>query len=93
MPEVVGQLDGRKPLGQCSEQTPGFELGELAVVAHQNQLAPSVLYQLGEGGQRAGAYHAGLVDHHHPTWGEPTAVTGLSQQAGDGDRRDAGSGL
>jgi hypothetical protein len=49
--EVLAELDCVTALDQPAEGTSGFELGQLAMIAHEHELAPralDVVKQLGE---------------------------------------------
>lgn len=76
--------------GQGGEGAASRDLGELAVVADQDDLGPAVVSQFEDGGQLAGADHAALVDDEHTALVEVVAGSGV-EQAVDCDRRDAGT--
>jgi hypothetical protein len=59
---ILGQLDGEPTAGECAERAAGFDRGELAVVAHQDELAVSRLDVVKHRHDLPRAGHAGLVD-------------------------------
>ena len=87
---VVDQLDGEPAGDQGAERAAGFDLGQLAVIADQHQLAVRSFDVLEQLGQLPGRDHAGLVDDEHAPVRERPAVVDVVQQRGGAGRFDPG---
>ncbi len=59
------ELDRAEAVGERPERAAGLDLGELSVVADQDELRVRALGRLGELREVSGAGHAGLVDDEH----------------------------
>src|SRR3990172_3089371 len=91
--DVLGQLDGGEASRQGGEEAAGVDLGELAMVADQDELPGGSFDQVGDLGELAAADHACLVDYDDgPGW-EATGCLGFPHEAGDGGGGDAGGGF
>jgi hypothetical protein len=80
---AFAQLDGWGLNGEDVEGAAGGDLGELAVVADEDELALRGVGGVGEAGEVAGADHAGLVDDQHGVAGEVVAFVEVTGQPGD----------
>ena len=93
---VVGQLNDRQPVDQPAEHPADVDLGQLVVVADQDELCAAPLGVVEEAGELAGAHHAGLVDDEDAAVREATCRAGAvegGQQRVDGVAVDPGAGV
>jgi hypothetical protein len=60
----LGQLDRSEPVGQGGECAAGFDRGELALVADQDDLRSRMVGVVEQCCELARANHPGLVDNH-----------------------------
>jgi hypothetical protein len=95
---VLGELDGRGAPGELGEGAASVDLGQLSGVADEHN--PGVVPLRGgeEGGEFAGADHAGFVDDEDPAdrqdRAEGLAGSGqVDEDLVDGRGRDPGAGL
>ncbi len=62
---VLGQLDRQPAVHEAAEGAAGLELGQLAVIADQHELAVRLGDDVHELRELSGRDHAGLVDDEH----------------------------
>jgi len=63
---VLGELDRLETHGEGGEGAAGVDLGELVMVADEDDLGAVSVGVVEETGQLAGADHGRFVDHDHP---------------------------
>ena len=80
----------REPLGQAGEIA---DLGELVVVADEDELAGCGFNQVGDLGKLTAPDHARFINHDDGPVREATGCLSLPQEAGDRGGGDAGGGL
>ena len=88
---VVNQLDREPAADQGAERAAGLDLGQLAVIADEHQLAVRAFDVLEQLGQLPGRDHAGLVDDEHAPLRERPAVVDIVHQRGRAGRLDPGA--
>ena len=62
---VLGEGDGREPVGEPVEETAGVDRVELAGIADHDDFRACVVCGVEEGDEAAGGCHRGFVDHDH----------------------------
>ena len=91
---VLGEGDGREPVGEPVEETAGVDGVELAGIADHDDLRAGVVCGVEEGDEAAGGCHRGFVDDEHGLSVEAEGAVGeLEGAERDGVGRDAGLGL
>src|SRR5207244_2114800 len=95
LPAVLGELDGVKAGGEGGEGAAGFDLGELVVVADEDDLGAVAPGVVEEPGELAGADHGRFVDDEDAAGREAGGVGPfeVGQESGQGGGGDAGAVL
>ena len=86
---VLGQLDREAAVDEAAEGAAGFELGQLAVIADEHQLAADRRGRVDQLRELPGRDHAGLVDDEHAPLGQRPVVE-VTEQRGDARAPDPG---
>ena len=65
LPPYLVQFERPEPVCERGEQTAGLDLGELPIIANQNELASRHRHGVGQPRERPRTDHAGLVNKKH----------------------------
>ena len=87
---VLGQHDREAAVDEAAERAAGLELGQLAVIADQHELAADRGDRVDELGELPGRDHPGLVDDEHAALRQRgrAVVVDRAEQRGDARARD-----
>ena len=85
----LAKVDGTQAIGERAEAATCLDLGQLAIVANEQQLGVRCLGMVGEPRQDAGRHHSGFVDHQDRAPLERVSPVEVGQRARDRRAVDA----